>query len=86
VREEAEGRLRDGERRRRARRRCCHHGPVPVPIQPIWDAVLAQALLRARGRRASLLQVRVVLQARGTLLPPLNNYMPPPILFRCFFS
>ena len=32
-RKEAEGRLRDGERRRRARRRCCHHGPpTPVPI------------------------------------------------------
>jgi hypothetical protein len=32
-RKEAEGRLRDGERRRRARRRCCHHGPPTlVPI------------------------------------------------------
>jgi hypothetical protein len=84
VREEAEGRLRDDERRRWARRRCCHHGPVPVPTQPIWDAVLAQALLRARGHRAPLLQVRIVLQSWGTLLPPLNNYIPPPILFRCF--
>ena len=53
-------------------------------IQPIWDAVLAQAVLRARGHRAPLLQVCAVLQGRGTLLPPLNNYRPPPIMFRCF--
>jgi hypothetical protein len=55
-----------------------------LAIQPIWDAVLAQALLRARGRRAPLLQVCAILQGRGTLLPPLNNYRPPPIMFRCF--
>jgi hypothetical protein len=56
------------------RMRCGWRLVVPILIQPIWDAVLVQALLRDRGRRAPLLQVRAVLQARGTLLPPLNNY------------
>jgi hypothetical protein len=38
---------------------------VPDPIQPLRAAVLAQALLRARGRRAALLQGPARLHARG---------------------
>jgi hypothetical protein len=51
-REEAEGRLRDDERRRQARRRCCHHGPLtPVPILLGEEASGRETTDRVRQRQ-----------------------------------